>query len=74
MNQARDFVDARIRVALRNFKPEGSGQVQTAGFNSWLGVFAAGLAASALLTALRKNKRRAKNPLKQLTSGPTIKV
>jgi hypothetical protein len=73
MNQARDFVDARIRVALRNFKPEG-GQVQTAGFNSWLGVFAAGIAASALLTAFRKNRRRAKNPLKQLTSGPTVKV
>jgi hypothetical protein len=74
MDQARDFVDARIRVALRNFKPEG-GQVQTAGMNDWLGVFAAGIAAAALLGALKGMKRRKrKNPLKQLTSGPTIKV
>jgi hypothetical protein len=75
MAQAREFVDARIRLALRDFKPEtGGGTVQTAGFNDWLGVFAAGIAASALLGALMKTRRSRKKPLKNLLSGPTVKV
>jgi len=75
MNQAREFVDARIRIALRDFKPEtGGGTVQTAGFNGWLGVFAAGIAASALVGALQKTRRRKLKPLKGILSGPTVKV
>jgi hypothetical protein len=60
MNQARDFVDARIRVALRDFKPE-TGEtappVQLAGFD-WQKLVAAGVFGGAIVVALNVWKRR----------------
>jgi hypothetical protein len=59
MNQARDFVDARIRVALRDFKPETGPNVEMAGFD-WQKLVAAGVFGGAIVVALNVWKRRQK--------------
>lgn len=56
MDTARDFVDARIRMALRNL-PSGE-SIGATGTNMWPGLIAAGIFGGAIVVLLGKRKKR----------------
>jgi hypothetical protein len=61
MDQARDFVDARIRVALRNYKPESTGtadfDLASMGWQHAAMFVIGGMLGAALLNGLQQGKK-----------------
>jgi hypothetical protein len=61
MDQARDFVDARIRTALRNYKPESTGtadfDLASMGWQHAAMFVIGGMLGAALLNGLQKGKK-----------------